>query len=330
MSTGALLAKLNTRHTLTFRIQSRPPPSGSILTTASSFQEVERKATAQRRGACAQAATDRIHSGADNACEYDLSDDEENDEESNKEERGGFESCYHVITVRTLPVASSIGGKIWDASLLLAAWIAQQPDAQFPPPVLPDGRRPRLLELGAGLGLAGLAAAMVYPSLHVTLSDNDPVVLDNLREAINLNKFARMQETSAAKLDVAMVDFRDFSNEVTLPRSGCTGLRGTFDMIIAADVVYESSHSALANLCHALLAPSPPLSSTAWHPCALFMLPDSRPRLDEFVDALSAANLHYKIERVDPSATAARKLRQAHEGWGAGGATFSLYHVVRS
>ena len=56
---------------------------------------------------------------------------------------------------------------------------------------------------------------------------------------------------------------------------------------------------------------------------------DGRPRLREFVAAFETVGAACRIERLRPTAELARRLRRAHDGWAAGGATFSLYSVVR-
>ena len=87
--------------------------------------------------------------------------------------------------------------------LLMAAWLTEAHHL-FPQQPAPGCPRPRLLELGAGLGIVGLAAAMAFPALRVTMSDYDPAVLDNLRQTIELNRAHSPQ--AAAALDVAAVD----------------------------------------------------------------------------------------------------------------------------
>ena len=66
-----------------------------------------------------------------------------------------------------------------------------------------------------------------------------------------------------------------------------------------------------------------------FQPCAIFLLPDSRPRLRDFVAAFADAGLSCKIETVRPSPALVRRLCRTHEGWGTGDASFSLYTVAR-
>ena len=64
-------------------------------------------------------------------------------------------------------------------------------------------------------------------------------------------------------------------------------------------------------------------------PWAVFCLPDSRPRLQDFVQGLADAGLRCRVERVAPRCQMLRRLRASRDDWGAGGASFSLYFVTR-
>jgi methylase of polypeptide subunit release factors len=82
--------------------------------------------------------------------------------------------------------------------------------------------RPRrsVLELGAGLGLVGLAAAR--RGYRVTLTDHDADALAFARETARVNGLAIPQ--------TRVVDWRSPPLEVRM------------DRIVAADVLYESRH----------------------------------------------------------------------------------------
>ena len=284
--------------------------SATSATFATTIDAVETAAQDTRRAACARAAAARLN-GGDSSDDLGSSDGEDEGEAA-------------VLRVQTLPVAATIGGKVWDASLLLSAWILECSSGggrhRFPP------AGSRVLELGAGLGIVGLALAEALPAVAVTLSDYDPALLHNLEENIRLN--------AATTCSVAHVDFRDFERQAGAavpPKYAEAGLCG-YDMLIGSDIVYDSYHGQLASVCLALLAPSPPAAAAAeggWRPCALFMLPDSRPRLREFVDELAAVGLECRIEAFDSECAMVHRLRRAHEGWGVD-ATFSLYFVSRA
>ena len=144
------------------------------------------------------------------------------------------------------------------------------------------------------------------------------------------------------------------------------GLLHAFDVIIGSDVVYDHYHGQLAHVVLATLkrpaaaAGSAPGTAAAagvpgtvaasdddgapsgaapgataaldagacTPPWAVFCLPDSRPRLREFVQGLADAGLRCRVERVAPRCQMLRRLRASRDDWGAGGASFSLYFVT--
>lgn len=254
--------------------------------------------------------------------------DEEPDSSDEEGDTAQASARVQTIRVRLLPAAGGMGGKVWDSSPLMAAWLCES--GEHLPPCSEGGAcPPRLLELGAGLGVAGLAVAKAFGHLDMTLSDYDPVVLNNLHE--NLRLTMRDSADHKGNVSITSVDFRDFTPETircpeAMQKYDELGLYHGVDMIIGADVVYDSCHCQLAQVCLALLATAS--GCCRWQPCAVFMLPDGRPRLREFVQQLHDAGLTCRIERVMPSCATVRRLRRSVEGWGAG-ASFSLYFVTR-
>ena len=114
--------------------------------------------------------------------------------------------------------------RLWEAALLLADLILAQP--------VPTGNR--LLELGAGLGAPGLAAASA--GYRVTLSDYEPHILD-------------FQRVSAAANGLTGVEFRliDWLKPPQLPR---------FDTIIGAEILFRAEFFApLLKIFRDFLAP---------------------------------------------------------------------------
>lgn len=231
----AMLRALNAPRQLALRIPFSA--SGvSIATRVESIEAVEAAAAELRRAACGRAAAARLNGDSDSD-ELDLAPEEE--------EEG---VAVQTIRVQTLPVAATIGGKLWDASLLMAAWAAESASSasHFPPPAAPGERAPRVLELGAGLGIVGLAVAKAYPHLDLTLTDYDPALLANLHENLRLNGMSSSTDTinglapaaGRGSPHVASVDFRDFTrrgaSEVPLPaalqRCADAGLLSAVDL----------------------------------------------------------------------------------------------------
>ncbi len=124
---------------------------------------------------------------------------------------------------------------IWPSSLMLAQHILSAQDSPPNPPQHPIANLPRAIELGCGLGIAGIAAAM--RSWHVTFTDYDP-------EAVDFAAFnAKCNNIPADLVRACHMDWRDPLNE-------------TFDWIIASDVLYERRlHSILLDAIDHLLAP---------------------------------------------------------------------------
>jgi predicted nicotinamide N-methyase len=114
--------------------------------------------------------------------------------------------------------------RLWEAALVLADTMVSMP--------VPDNRR--LLELGAGLGAPGLAAAVA--GYRVTLSDYEPHILD-------------FQRVSAAANHLENVDFRllDWHKPPAMAR---------FDTIIGAEILFrEDFFKPLLNIFRRFLAP---------------------------------------------------------------------------
>jgi len=96
---------------------------------------------------------------------------------------------------------------VWDAALVLADFLVKQ---------TPRADR-KILEIGAGLGFAGLCAAA--RGHQVTLTDNTPDALAFAQLSLFHNN-----------LNNAQVEYLDWSDPV---------LDGNFDWIIASDILYE-------------------------------------------------------------------------------------------
>jgi len=315
-----IMMRMHAKRTLDLRLP-RLDAQCSCTNAVNDIDGIEAAAAQLRREHCSKAAAVRL--GKAGSSDDDELDDDEDDETA---------TCH--IRVQTIPVASSIGGKIWDASLLMSVWLETAQAAQLIPPAATAGaRRPRVLEVGAGLGVVGLAAAKHFPWLHVTLSDYDVDICDNLHHNIGLNFTLPLAEKT---LDVEALDFRDFTTvamaEVPLPpalqRHVASGLFGQVDLIIGADVVYERTHVSLAQVCLALLGKPENAPPDTPPPAAVFMANNSRPYIRDFVAGLEAAGLDCRIERVHPSEVMVRRLRRAYDGWGIG-ASFSIFVVTR-
>lgn len=83
-----------------------------------------------------------------------------------------------------------VGFQMWPAAIILSRWLCAHPEV---------ARGRSVLEIGAGLGLCGLVAAHLAPS--VTLSDFNPVVLRALEKNVCLNAGWTSVESSEVVFD---------------------------------------------------------------------------------------------------------------------------------
>lgn len=120
----------------------------------------------------------------------------------------------------------SLGLKTWTSSWLLARRL-ESLSHHIPPGC------PRLLELGAGTGLVGLAAASLWQDLvsEVMLTDL-PQIVPNLQRNIDLNGDSL---SDSVKMQSRVLDW---TNTVDLPSSE----EPAYPLILAADPIYSPDH----------------------------------------------------------------------------------------
>ena len=121
--------------------------------------------------------------------------------------------------------------ELWPAALPLAKWLLAERSCR-------EGAR--VLELGCGLGLVGLALAKGARA-RVSLTDGSEDALELVRSAVELNRPFVHEPT------VAHLDWRE-------PAPAVEALGGRFPVVVGADVLYEpESFDALAKAAAALL-----------------------------------------------------------------------------
>jgi len=135
------------------------------------------------------------------------------------------------------------GGRVWAGSLLLSRWLAS---LHFAQDLRSEGRGAGLaagpvLEVGAGLGLAGIVLAKL--GRKVVLSDREPVLLDRLQENIGTNGVG--ENCRVLALDWAMAGRVKMRRLLQAQR---------FSAVIGADVIYcePSADLMVRMLPHAL------------------------------------------------------------------------------
>ena len=139
---------------------------------------------------------------------------------------------------------TSVGLQSWASSILLAERICANP-SRFG--LEATGKTLRVLELGAGTGLLSITAAQILARAQtdippiIVATDFHPDVLANLQRNVDTND------------DVGGVLVREL--DWSRPNLGNAPLDQTFDIILAADVVYEPPHASwIASCVTALLA----------------------------------------------------------------------------
>ncbi|CAE8672773.1 unnamed protein product, partial [Polarella glacialis] len=172
-------------------------------------------------------------------------------------------------------------------------------------------KRSRILELGSGLGLAGLVAAACTSAKYVELTDGDPAVVDLLNDSISLNGDSFASKVAAQRLVWGEAPER----------------AKTFDWIIAADALsLEACHSAILKTVRRLLKPSGtaiflapssgtttgPLEAFATAASALFDKIEVTRDYDQDVsDAFHGMRCFPKMVRLQRSAVSKPKLQKA-------------------
>jgi len=116
------------------------------------------------------------------------------------------------------------GGVVWETAFFLARYLEKH--------VLPgrggdDTRRLRVLELGAGCGLMGLALARLGCRVFLT---EQPTAMDNLRS----NVAAHLASSSADRAKALQLVWGD-ATDIAAVRA-----KGPFDLIVASDVVFAA------------------------------------------------------------------------------------------
>ncbi|KAH9968807.1 putative methyltransferase-domain-containing protein [Russula dissimulans] len=149
---------------------------------------------------------------------------------------------------------TSVGLQSWASSILLAERLCANPgkfnlDVDTTTTTTTDGAGLRVLELGAGTGLLSITAARILAGNgqvrasppFIVATDFHPDVLENLQRNVDAN--GNTQSIVVRDLDWSR------------PNLGSAPFDRPFDLILAADVVYEPSHAFwIANCVMKLLA----------------------------------------------------------------------------
>ncbi|XWS33871.1 hypothetical protein CRYUN_Cryun22dG0120100 [Craigia yunnanensis] len=137
-------------------------------------------------------------------------------------------------------------------------------------------RSKRVIELGSGYGLAGLAIAAATEALEVVISDGNPQVVDYIQHNININSGA-FGETRVKSMKLHWHQ-KEISN-----------LSHTFDVIVASDCTFfKEFHKDLARITQLLLKNVGPSE-------AIFFSPKRGNSLDKFLEEIENNGLLFSI-----------------------------------
>uniref|UniRef100_D8QJR4 FAM86 N-terminal domain-containing protein n=1 Tax=Schizophyllum commune (strain H4-8 / FGSC 9210) TaxID=578458 RepID=D8QJR4_SCHCM len=185
----------------------------------------------------------------------------------------------------------SVGAQTWGGACVLAEAIAEDP-ASFGF-TLDAPRGLRVLELGAGTGLVGIAAGKVVQALgmndaRLVATDFYDSVLQNLASNIRSNFPA--DGDSGVTFECHRLDWEAFPRETVQPAP----LDEPFDVVLGADIVYEAEHATWIKNCleRLLRKPTWPSEHTTPPPTFHLVIP-LRPTFD---------NESSTIESVFPTA----------------------------
>ncbi|WFD23184.1 hypothetical protein MEQU1_001872 [Malassezia equina] len=146
----------------------------------------------------------------------------------------------------------ALGARTWGAAPYLARCLLQQyKDATTRPTTI--------LELGAGTGLVGLALAQglsQHGTVHITLTDHHAAALDNLAHNVSINA---VRDVEVRRLDWQTIyvarhqaqgsycttaQTLPMHNEERAAAYGSVPSDAQFDLLVAADCIYDPHHAA--------------------------------------------------------------------------------------
>lgn len=183
-------------------------------------------------------------------------------------QEGGQATTEEAIASRAQDAATAVGLQTWAAAVVLCDYLAR-----FWVPRCERGRQVRILELGAGTGLAGLLAGKValdrqdrreHCGVQTILTDYHEKVLENLLYNIELNTLAAAPDVRPDVLDWAEV------NEYVKDQAGWAARAvdspppwwvmdaqdGGYDLVLGADVMYSPEHAMWLASCLAAMIPA--------------------------------------------------------------------------
>lgn len=124
---------------------------------------------------------------------------------------------------------SDVGRLVWDAELVLAHYV----DCLYGPPGGESLRGKRILELGAGTGLAGIVAARLGADVTVT---EQAKLVGWLTKCVTAN--FPLDLIHERKVTPPTVSKLEWTSDWLVASEICDAIGGPFDLIIGADIFY--------------------------------------------------------------------------------------------
>ena len=250
------------------------------------------------------------------------------------------------------------GGRLWQAALLLANHLLS--DATNCDAVARCRKTgSRIIEVGAGLGLVGLALASAVAGwgCSVTLTDCEGEALENLRQEVLLNSHTLVDSTSdptgspepesdsqlgasaqaselctncssragtpGCEIAVAELDYGP-QHAVASSEALTKGGQARYDLVVGSDVVFSETHAALSTALSRLMAMPDGR--------AVLCLADKRVGIAAFLRGCEAEGFLVGVQPITPEMLAQARLETddddlGSEAMGKEVNTHSLYHV---
>jgi len=215
------------------------------------------------------------------------------------------------VSIMETKLSNGVGGKLWKAALLLAEQLEDDSEKRGgggEDGTTIDVKDKTVLELGAGVGLVGFAAAKLGAK-EVVLSDFEAPLLEALRDSVEKNGCSE-ETTKVRWLDWRADGATSSSDEVVGASSKKTKTsllkppehfleledKDTYDVILGSDCLYESHHAALLpKVIKKRLSPS------ADARCRLLGAVRNREMLDALIENFRAENLRVQETPVAKS-----------------------------